>query len=82
MDIENASLAWGLTRGMARALGLNLVEAVAEGWYTRADLARLVDRCAGCGLSDHCSAWLAVTPHAKRLPTYCRNKADLEALVM
>ena len=81
MDNDNA-LAWSLIRGMARTLGLNLVEAVTEGWFTRAELACLVDRCSACGLSDHCSAWLAVTPRAKALPSYCRNKSDLEVMVM
>lgn len=80
MDDPDASVAWSLTRGMARTLGVNLIEAVTEGWYSRAELARLVERCANCGLSDHCYAWLAVTPTAKALPPYCRNKHDLEVL--
>ena len=80
MDDPNAAVAWYLTRGMARALGVNLIEAVTEGWYSRAELARLVDRCAACGLAAHCEAWLAVTPSARALPSYCRNKHDLEAL--
>ena len=77
--IESA-LAWALTRGMARAVGVNLVEAVQDGWYARAELARLVDRCAACGLSDHCTGWLAVTQRAETLPDYCHNKAEIEAL--
>ena len=80
MDDPDAAVAWSLTRGMARALGVNLIEAVTEGWYTRAELARLVDTCSRCGLSEHCYAWLAVTPTAKALPSYCRNKHDLEVL--
>lgn len=80
MDDPDASLAWSLTRGMARTLGVNLIEAVTEGWYSRAELARLVERCANCGLSEHCCAWLAVTPTAKALPSYCRIKHDLEVL--
>ena len=76
----DTALAWGLTRGMAHTLGVNLIEAVTEGWYSRAELARLVDTCARCGLSEHCEAWLAVTPRAAALPSYCRNKPDLEAL--
>ncbi len=80
MDIATAPLAWGLTRGMARALGVNLIEAVTEGWYSRADLARLVESCATCGMAEHCSSWLAVTPRADSLPSYCRNKAEIEVL--
>jgi hypothetical protein len=74
------SMAWGLTRGMARVLDVDLVGAVTEGWLGRAELALLVDRCAACGLSDRCSAWLAVTTRAAALPAYCRNKAEIEAL--
>ena len=80
MDDTDPIVAWSLTRGMARALGVNLVEAVTEGWYSRAELAGLVDTCAHCGLSKHCYAWLAVTQNAKALPSYCRNKHAIEAL--
>ena len=80
MDDPDASLAWSQTRGMARTLGVNLIEAVTEGWYSRAELARLVERCAACPLSAQCYAWLAVTPRATALPSYCRIKRDLESL--
>jgi hypothetical protein len=80
MDLATAPLAWGLTRGMARTLGVNLVEAVTDGWYSRAELARLVDSCAACGLSQACTAWLAVTPKAEALPSFCSNKSEIEAL--
>lgn len=80
MDAANAPLAWGLTRGMARTLGVNLIEAVTEGWFSRRELALLVGRCAECGMSAHCSAWLAATHRATALPIYCPNKAELESL--
>ena len=65
---------------MARTLGVNLIEAVTEGWYSRAELGRLVDACAACGLSQACSKWLATTPRADALPTFCHNKSAIEAL--
>jgi hypothetical protein len=80
MDLATAPLAWGLTRGMARTLGVNLVEAVTDGWYSRAELARLVSSCAACGASDRCASWLAKTPKAEALPAFCSNKSDIEAL--
>jgi hypothetical protein len=80
MDPATAPLAWGLTRGMARTLGVNLIEAVRDGWYSRAELGRLVDACAACGQSPRCTTWLAVTPKAEALPTFCSNKTDIEAL--
>ena len=74
------SMAWSLTRGLARVREVDLVAAVTDGWLSRQELARLVDRCAACGLSDHCTGWLAVTHQAEALPDYCRNKAEIEAL--
>lgn len=75
-----ATVAWSLTRGMAHVLDVDLVEAVTDGWFSRAELARLVDDCAECGHAGQCLAWLAVTPQARELPAYCRNKSALEAL--
>jgi Family of unknown function (DUF6455) len=80
MDDPDVTLAWSLTRGMARTLGFNLVEAVTDGWYSREELARVVDTCAHCGLAEQCQRWLAVTPKATTLPFYCAIKHDLEAL--
>ena len=80
MDLATAPLAWGLTRGMARTLGINLIEAVTDGWYSRAELARLVETCAACGESERCTAWLAKTAKADALPDYCTNKSEIEAL--
>ncbi len=75
-----APKAWGLTRGMGRVLGVDLVDAVVEGWMRRAELAVLVDRCQACGRADACTGWLARTLAAEALPPYCANKAALEAL--
>ena len=69
-----------LTRGMARVRGVNLVEAVIDGWLTRAELGRLVDRCASCPSAARCSGWLAVTVQADALPAYCRIRAEVESL--
>ncbi len=80
MDIASAPMAWGLTRGMARTLGVDLVEAVTDGWYSRTELARLVGTCAACGLTPHCTAWLAITARAEALPSFCSNKSEIEAL--
>jgi len=38
-----APKAWGLTRGMGRVLGVNLTDAVVDGWLTRGELAELVE---------------------------------------
>lgn len=76
-----APKAWGLTRGMARVLGVNLTDAVIDGWMSREELARLVDRCQMCRHSGDCVGWLAKTAKARALPEYCANKTALEGLV-
>ncbi|MGV8985110.1 MAG: DUF6455 family protein [Cypionkella sp.] len=72
--------AWALTRGMARILGINLVEAVTEGWFSRRDLAALVDECAVCDQSARCTSYLAVTTRSESLPAFCPNKHGIEAV--
>ncbi len=75
-----APKAWALTRGMARVLGLNLVEAVTEGWFARAELGDMVEACVRCDQADRCTAFLAVTTRTESLPGFCGNKAQIEAL--
>lgn len=75
-----APMAYGLTRGMARVIGVDLVRAVTEGWISRDDLAGLVDTCAACTQRARCAAWLGETVAAPALPGYCANKSGLEAL--
>jgi hypothetical protein len=75
-----APMAYGLTRGMARVVGVDLVRAVTEGWMSRDELGALVTACTRCGKSADCVAWLAGTAQARALPGYCANKPDLEAL--
>lgn len=76
-----APRAWGLTRGMGRAVGVNLTDAVIEGWLSRAELAELVERCQACERSTECQGWLARHVTAEALPAFCPNKAGIEALV-
>ena len=80
IDSLEGVLAWDLTRGMSRAIGVNLPRAVIDGWFSRKELAVLVTRCQACGRTECCLPWLAVTAHATALPEFCPNKADLDAL--
>lgn len=75
-----APRAWGYTRGMARAIGASLTEAVVEGWLSRAELGTLVEACRTCGATGDCTRWLARTVEARALPEFCPNAAALEAL--
>ncbi len=72
--------AWWLTRGMARVSGVNLSQAVVEGWLRRSELACIIERCAVCTQGDACDKWLAASGGARKMPEFCPNKADIEAL--
>lgn len=82
MGYPETPMAWGLTRGMARVLGVNLPRAVVEGWLSRAELGRLVDRCQSCNQKGACTAWLATAASAPCLPVFCPNKPELEVLAL
>lgn len=81
MGYVEAPMAWGLTRGMGRAVGVNLTDAVVDGWLTRAELADLVERCQACDRAEDCTRWLGSHVSAEALPAFCPNKAGIEALV-
>ncbi|MBZ4688879.1 MAG: hypothetical protein JG765_130 [Cereibacter sp.] len=72
--------AWSLTNSMARVAGVDLPDAVLQGWLSRGELAELVHRCETCSAIEICSGWLAHDATAARLPGFCRNKAELESL--
>lgn len=76
-----APRAWWLTRGMARIAGVNLSQAVVDGWLTRAELGEIIGRCAGCSRSAECDGWVAQSGPARQMPGFCPNKPAIEALV-
>ena len=73
--------AWWLTRGMARISGVNLPRAVVEGWLPRSELEDLIARCASCTHGEICESWLMRSGSAEAMPSFCPNKAGIEALV-
>ncbi|MFL9503741.1 DUF6455 family protein [Rhodopseudomonas palustris] len=76
----DAPRAWWMTRGMARVAGVNLPQAVIDGWLTREELATIVARCEGCTCLSRCDTWLAGSGASKRMPEFCPNKSSIEAL--
>lgn len=75
-----APKAWWLTRGMARLLGLNLPQAVVDGWLSRPELASMIGSCEACSGGKACEEWLATRAEALALPGFCANKKVLESL--
>lgn len=82
IGFSDAPMAWGLTRGMARVLGVSLPRAVVEGWLSRAELAVLVNRCQACSQKGACTTWLASAASAPCLPVFCPNKSEIEVLAL
>lgn len=78
----DAPRAWWLTRGMARLSGVNLPQAVVEGWLSRSELARIVARCEACSQPGRCNAWMARSATATGMPDFCPNKQTIESLVI
>lgn len=69
------------TQGMARALGVDLTEAILNGWISRSDLGAMVANCQLCPHSTDCAKWLATHgAGSASLPEFCASKAALEAL--
>lgn len=75
-----APRAWGFTRGMARAIGVSLPDAVVEGWLGRDELAGLVEKCRCCASTAQCRDFLSHTVEAEALPGFCPNGSALAAL--
>ena len=82
IGFSEAPMAWGLTRGMARVLGVSLPRAVVEGWLSRAELAVLVERCQAGGQRGPATEGLATAATAPCLPVFCPNKAEIEVLAL
>ncbi len=70
-----------LTRSAARAMGINLSEAMAVGKLTAQEYSTMVTNCRQCAFVEGCKHWLA-TQAVQRFEPYgdCRNKAVLERL--
>ncbi|MCZ7676820.1 MAG: DUF6455 family protein [Roseovarius sp.] len=73
--------AFWLTRSVARAIGVNLTDAMQQGEISAADYTAMVTRCRKCLHAEACEAWLAVNgAGAERAPAHCANADLLNAL--
>lgn len=70
-----------LTQGVARAVGVNLTDAMARGALSRAEFAGMVVRCGACEFSENCVRWMAEGNRQTDVPpAYCLNHERIEAL--
>lgn len=70
-----------LTRSMARRHGVNLSEAMHQGFLTRIDFAAMVDRCRSCpGSPADCRDFQQDHENALAAPDWCGNAPVLEGL--
>lgn len=70
-----------LSRSVARAMGISLSEAMAEGRLSAADYAALVTRCRTCTSVSSCQAWLGQTAGcAAEAPKECMHAELFEHL--
>lgn len=71
-----------LTRSVARTIGLNLSEAMANGALSQDAYCDLVTRCRGGGCREACEHWLADQSGGAALaPPHCPIASDLNALL-
>lgn len=70
-----------LTLGMAKAVGVNLTDALHKGRISRAQYADIVTRCRGCEWGGDCTNWLAKQSClAEEVPKTCANHETFKAL--
>ncbi|WP_127901042.1 DUF6455 family protein [Solirhodobacter olei] len=68
-----------LARGMARALGFSLAEALSTGALSREGLEAMMRDCGACPRQAECLDWLGrTTGRAEHLPEFCACRAPLE----
>lgn len=66
-----------ITRSVARALGVSLSDAIADGLMTGDDYARMVTRCRTCQHVSACEQWLGQqAERAGQAPDWCLNLSD------
>ncbi|MBC7146439.1 MAG: hypothetical protein H5U24_13705 [Thioclava marina] len=82
MGMQNSiDLNFWLTRGMARRIGVNISEAMHDGFLTQADFAQMITTCRTCGRTELCLAILAEKgADPEPIPEDCPNSAILNSL--
>jgi len=77
IHLGDPNRAFWLTRSVARAIGVNLSDAMRDGDLAAVDYSTMVTRCRMCPHAQGCEEWLARNgAGAERAPEHCVN-ADL-----
>jgi hypothetical protein len=72
-----------LTQGIARAMGVSLTEALADGRLDREGYAAMVAQCHACPHAADCKASFADARFTLRgAPSYCRNRPALNEIAL
>jgi len=80
--LGDPNLHFWLTRSMARAVRVNLSDALAAGRITPTHYADMVTKCRRCPHAAACQAWLAENAAgAPKVPAHCANAETLNALI-
>ncbi len=81
--LGDPNLHFWLTRSIARAVDINLSEAMASGGLSVQCYSDLVTRCRKCEHVDRCAAWLAKHGgDAQSVPGYCPNADFMNRLAV
>lgn len=78
--LGSAELHFWLNRSVARAVDVNLSEAMAEGTLTEQGYAAMVTRCRQCQQVEACQAWLAAGCTHDTPPEFCLNGQEISHL--
>lgn len=78
--LGHPALHFYMTRGMARALGINLSDALRDGRLAPERYADMVTRCRACAHAVECQTLLAATPDLEAPPLHCANGAAFSEL--
>ena len=69
-----------MARGVARVMGVNLSDALADGRLSPEAYATMITRCRGCALVEACEDWLSRTPESASPPPGCCLARTLQQL--
>ncbi len=81
VNLSDPARAFWMTRSVARAMRVNLSEAIARGQLSTDGYAQLITTCRRCSNVKECELWLATRAvQTGEAPRNCPNRNSLESL--